>query len=64
MGKNGESCEVTYTSYCVMNSAPTYKAALCFKCGKKYDIKSERDRKMRKRLHKKVCPNGELITFK
>ena len=38
MRKNGKSCEVTYTSCYVMNSAPTYEVALCFKCGKKYDI--------------------------
>ena len=36
---------------------------LCFECGKMYAIKSEKDRKIKEKLHKKFCPNGKIVTL-
>ena len=42
------------------NSEVVYMT-MCFECRKKYGVKTEKERKLKDRLHKKVCPNGKLV---
>ena len=62
MGKR--SCIVTYHFSRLFNSAPMRETTLCFECGKTYSLKSEKDRKIKEKLHKKFCSNGKIVTFK
>ena len=52
-----------FPTHYVINWKVTY-VTICFECNKTYDIKTERERKLKERLNKKICPNGKLVTFK
>ena len=55
----------SYISFsCLFNSAPMGETTPCFECGKTYSLKLEKDRKIKEKLHKKLCSNEKIVTFK
>ena len=54
---------ITYGFSRLFNSAPMRGVTLCFECAKEFFLKSEKDRKIKERLHRKVCPNGKIVTI-
>ena len=47
----------------LVNLKRMHKRTICVGCGKQYEIKSEKDRKIKDKLHRKFCPNGRIMTF-
>ena len=52
---------ITYILSHPPSSAPMYGVNLCFECSKEFFLKSEKERKIKERLHRRVCPNGKIV---